>query len=67
MSMRLARLTIIVSSPVSSHLFDFMHARLYVLGVGVVGGVILRRASIESKTVGASLIGSDIPRVVRKA
>jgi O-antigen ligase len=31
-----------VSSLVSSHLFDFMHGWLYVLGVGVVGGMMLR-------------------------
>jgi O-antigen ligase len=40
----------IVSSLVSSHLFDFMHGWLYVLGVGVVGGMVSRRASIESET-----------------
>jgi hypothetical protein len=40
----------VVSSLVSSHLFDFMHGWLYVLGVGVVGGMVSRRASIESET-----------------
>jgi O-antigen ligase len=34
----------VVSSLVSSHLFDFMHGWLYVLGVGVVGGMALRNA-----------------------
>jgi O-antigen ligase len=33
-----------VSSLVSSHLFDFTHGWLYVLGVGVVGGMMLRAA-----------------------
>jgi hypothetical protein len=33
----------IISSLTSSHLFDFVHGWLYVLGVGVVGGMILRR------------------------
>ena len=42
-----------VSSLVSSHLFDFMHGWLYVLGVGVVGGMILQRDSIENETAGA--------------
>jgi O-antigen ligase len=42
----------VVSSLVSSHLFDFMHGWLYVLGVGVVGGMVSRRASIESETGG---------------
>ena len=57
----------VVSSLVSSHLFDFMHGWLYVLGVGVAGGMISRRASIESETGGERPTKSDIPRVVRKA
>jgi O-antigen ligase len=40
----------VISSLVSSHLFDFMHGWLYVLGVGVVGGMVSRRASIASET-----------------
>ena len=35
----------VVSSLTSSHLFDFMHGWLYVFGVGVVGGTMLRQAS----------------------
>jgi O-antigen ligase len=34
----------IVSSLAHSHLFDFMHGWLYVFGVGVVGGMVLRRS-----------------------
>ena len=33
-----------VSSIVHSHLFDFMHGWLYVFGVGVVGGMVLRQS-----------------------
>ena len=32
----------VVSSLVHSHLFDFFHGWLYVLGVGVAGGMMLR-------------------------
>ncbi len=32
----------IVSSMINSHLFDFTHGWLYVLGVGVIGGMVLR-------------------------
>lgn len=32
----------VISSLTSSHLFDFMHGWLYVLGVGVAGGMPLR-------------------------
>jgi hypothetical protein len=35
----------VVTSLSSSHLFDFMHGWLYVFGVGVVGGMMLRRDS----------------------
>jgi hypothetical protein len=35
----------VVSSLTSSHLFDFTHGWLYVFGVGVVGGMMLRQAS----------------------
>ncbi len=38
----------IVSSLTSSHLFDFMHGWLYVFGVGVVGGMILRDRTIAT-------------------
>jgi O-antigen ligase len=34
----------IVSSLAHSHLFDFMHGWLYVFGVGVVGGMVLRQS-----------------------
>jgi len=34
----------VVSSLVHSHLFDFTHGWLYVFGVGVVGGMVLRRS-----------------------
>jgi O-antigen ligase len=39
----------VVSSLTSSHLFDFMHGWLYVFGVGVVGGMMLRERTINSK------------------
>jgi len=32
----------VISSLTSSHLFDFMHGWLYVVGVGVAGGMVLR-------------------------
>lgn len=35
----------VISSLTSSHLFDFMHGWLYVFGVGVVGGMMLRHNS----------------------
>ena len=35
----------VISSLTSSHLFDFMHGWLYVFGVGVVGGIMLRHGS----------------------
>jgi hypothetical protein len=38
----------VVSSLTSSHLFDFMHGWLYVFGVGVVGGMMLRDRTIKS-------------------
>ena len=34
----------VVSSLAHSHLFDFMHGWLYVFGVGVVGGMVLRQS-----------------------
>jgi hypothetical protein len=36
----------VASSLTSSHLFDFVHGWLYVLGVGVLGGMILRGRAI---------------------
>jgi hypothetical protein len=44
----------IVSSLAHSHLFDFMHGWLYVFGVGVVGGMVLRRSPACSAEPGAS-------------
>lgn len=38
----------VVSSLVSSHLFDFMHGWLYVFGVGVAGGMISHRTPSEA-------------------
>jgi hypothetical protein len=38
----------VVSSLTSSHLFDFMHGWLYVFGVSVVGGMMLRDRTIKS-------------------
>jgi hypothetical protein len=35
----------VISSLVSSHLFDFAHGWLYIFGVGVAGGMVLRRKS----------------------
>ena len=32
----------VVSSMFNSHLFDFFHGWLYVFGVGVLGGMVLR-------------------------
>ena len=36
----------VVSSLVHSHLFDFMHGWLYVFGVGVAGGMVLRQSAL---------------------
>jgi O-antigen ligase len=39
----------VISSLSSSHLFDFVHGWLYVLGVGIVGGMInCDRSSINA-------------------
>jgi len=38
----------VVSSLFNSHLFDFGQGWLYVFGVGLTGGMVLRRASIET-------------------
>ena len=40
----------IVSSLFNSHVFDFHEGWMYVLGVGVAGGMILRRRSISAST-----------------
>jgi O-antigen ligase len=40
----------IVSSLFNSHLFDFMHSWLYVFGVGVVGGMVLRKGAAADGT-----------------
>jgi O-antigen ligase len=39
----------VISSLTSSHLFDFMHGWLYVFGVGVAGGMVLRETAITSE------------------
>jgi hypothetical protein len=33
----------VVSSMFNSHLFDFFHGWLYVFGIGVLGGMVLRK------------------------
>jgi O-antigen ligase len=38
----------VASSLTSSHLFDFVHGWLYVLGVGVLGGMILRGRAVAA-------------------
>jgi O-antigen ligase len=44
----------VVSSLTSSHLFDFVHGWLYVLGVGILGGMMHRHQPLKNKTVGSS-------------
>ncbi len=39
----------IISSISSSHLFDFVHGSLYVLGVGVIGGMTLGGSSVSEE------------------
>ena len=45
----------VVSSVSSSHLFDFVHGWLYVLGVGIIGGMVRKSgngaANIRSPTI----------------
>jgi O-antigen ligase len=41
----------ILSSPLNSHLFDFTQGWIYVFGVGVLGGAVLREASEPTDTV----------------
>ena len=36
-----------VSSIAHSHLFDFTHGWLYVFGVGVAGGMMLRQSTLQ--------------------
>jgi O-antigen ligase len=43
----------VITSLSSSHLFDFTHGWLYVLGVGVAGGMVLRRRDILAPGEGA--------------
>lgn len=53
----------ILSSPLNSHLFDFTQGWIYVFGVGVLGGAVLRAAS-ENTCVGPSTYLADqIPTV----
>ena len=49
----------VASSLTSSHLFDFVHGWLYVLGVGVLGGMILRGRAIapEPEPNGKATLG----------
>lgn len=42
----------VVSSLVHSHLFDFMHGWLYVFGVGVAGGMVLRQSVLRQPAFG---------------
>jgi hypothetical protein len=44
----------VIASLSSSHLFDFVHGWLYVLGVGIMGGMMYRGQSPVNKTVGSS-------------
>jgi hypothetical protein len=38
----------VVSSLLNSHLFDFHEGWIYVLGVGVAGGMVLRSSTIDA-------------------
>jgi len=38
----------VISSLSSSHLFDFVHGWLYVLGVGILGGVMYRHRQVNA-------------------
>jgi O-antigen ligase len=59
----------VLSSMSSSHLFDFIHGWLYVLGVGIVGGMILGKAHFPSggKDGVDSLKALDPSRPIREA
>jgi len=48
----------IISSLTSSHLFDFVHGWLYVFGVGVVGGMILRSRTVTPSRSDSSSINA---------
>jgi O-antigen ligase len=39
----------VVSSLFNSHLFDFSQGWLYVTGVGLIGGMVLRRGRVAAK------------------
>lgn len=54
----------VVSSLVHSHLFDFTHGWLYVFGVGVVGGTVLRQSALLRSA--ASGISTHDPNVIRQ-
>ena len=41
----------VVSSLFNSHLFDFTHGLLYVFGVGIFGGLVLRERSSSAHAV----------------
>ena len=41
----------ILGSPLNSHLFDFTQGWIYVFGVGVLGGAVLREAPDRMNTV----------------
>jgi len=44
----------VVSSMFNSHLFDFFHGWLYVFGVGVLGGMVLRERARSEHAGGSS-------------
>jgi O-antigen ligase len=48
----------VVASLFNSHLFDFTQGWTYVFGVGVAGGMVLRRARINSSTQASANAGS---------
>ena len=59
----------VISSLTSSHLFDFMHGWMYVIGVGVAGGMALRRDAIAilPPTVGAPSADTAPPPVANSS
>lgn len=44
----------VVSSAVNSHLFDFSQGWLYVFGIGIVGGMVLKQNSLAAPAADAS-------------
>jgi O-antigen ligase len=48
----------VVSSLTSSHLFDFVHGWLYVLGVGILGGVTYGDRLMANESVASSRVNS---------